>query len=189
MAHRPEGGDEQVNVLRAPARLREGKQRQNQQRRADVENEVTPAAQNPRILFRHSRCHGRMVCGGEKAVTCCMSRWLDFPDSDEKSTLHSVTWRLHARVCVFANANLTCIAAPVTTARPRRTVSATSSVACRTLFIVFARKTSSNVLGTAMGLHRRPSDHRRLGRDAARSSIIPTPGSSSSIPAPPLSRS
>ena len=47
VAHRAKGSDENVNVLRAPARLRESEEWENQERRADVEKEVAPTAQNP----------------------------------------------------------------------------------------------------------------------------------------------
>ena len=94
MAHRAEGGDKKVNVLCAPARLREREQRQNQQRRADVENQVAPTAQNPWILFRYSCWYGRYSLrpGKSSNVLHVAGDWI-FPDSDEKSTLHSAVRR------------------------------------------------------------------------------------------------
>src|SRR5437870_167799 len=56
MAHRAEGGDEKVDVLWAPARLREREHRQNEQRRADVKNQVAPTVQDPKVRAR--------PCGG-----------------------------------------------------------------------------------------------------------------------------
>src|SRR6266566_10012842 len=52
MSHRAEGGDEKINVLCAPTRLREREHRQNEQRRADVKNEVAPAIQDPKVRAR-----------------------------------------------------------------------------------------------------------------------------------------
>ena len=52
MSHRAESGDEKVNVLWAPARLREREHRQNEQRRADVKNQVAPTVQDPKVRAR-----------------------------------------------------------------------------------------------------------------------------------------
>ena len=52
MPHRAEGGDEKVNVLWAPTRLREREHRQNEERRADVKNQVAPAIQDPKVRAR-----------------------------------------------------------------------------------------------------------------------------------------
>src|SRR2546423_11323672 len=52
MSHRAESGDEKVNVLWAPARLREREHRQNEQRRADVKNQVAPTIQDPKVRPR-----------------------------------------------------------------------------------------------------------------------------------------
>ena len=49
MSHRAKSGDEKINVLCAPARLREREHRQNEQRRADVKYQVAPAIQNPKV--------------------------------------------------------------------------------------------------------------------------------------------
>src|ERR1700720_1663543 len=49
MSHRAESGDEKVNVLWAPARLREREHGQNEQWRADVKNQVAPAVQDPKV--------------------------------------------------------------------------------------------------------------------------------------------
>src|SRR5438132_6592458 len=53
MAHCAGSGDEKIDFLRAPARLRQGEERNNQQRCSDVENQVAPAIQNPDIALRH----------------------------------------------------------------------------------------------------------------------------------------
>jgi len=42
VSHGAKRSDENVNVLRAPARLRQSEHRQEQKRRADVENEIAP---------------------------------------------------------------------------------------------------------------------------------------------------
>src|SRR5205807_9435737 len=52
MSHRAESGDEKVNVLWAPARLREREHRQNEERRADVKNQVAPTIQDPKVRAR-----------------------------------------------------------------------------------------------------------------------------------------
>src|SRR5437870_11772905 len=52
MSHRAESGDEKVNVLWAPARLREREHRQNEQRRGDVQNQVAPTIQDPKVRAR-----------------------------------------------------------------------------------------------------------------------------------------
>jgi low affinity Fe/Cu permease len=52
MPHRTEGGDEKVNVLWAPTRLREREHRQNEERRADVKNQIAPAIQDPKAWAR-----------------------------------------------------------------------------------------------------------------------------------------
>src|ERR1700736_354550 len=44
--------DRKIDVLGAPTSLGQSEKRQKKQRRADVENEVTPAAQDPQIAFR-----------------------------------------------------------------------------------------------------------------------------------------
>ncbi len=56
MSHRAESGDEKVDVLWAPARLREREHRQNEERRADVKNQVAPTIQDPKVRAR--------PCGG-----------------------------------------------------------------------------------------------------------------------------
>ena len=61
MAHRTESGDKQVNVLCAPARLRESENRKQEQRCSDVEDEITPAIEYPKVRprARHRQCrHG-----------------------------------------------------------------------------------------------------------------------------------
>ena len=50
MAHGAKGRDEKINVLRAPTHLRHGKDRQEEQRRADVKDQVPPAVQDPQAL-------------------------------------------------------------------------------------------------------------------------------------------
>src|SRR5439155_27296876 len=52
MSHRAEGGDEKVDVLWAPARLREREHRQNEQRCGNVQNQVAPTVQNPKVRAR-----------------------------------------------------------------------------------------------------------------------------------------
>jgi low affinity Fe/Cu permease len=52
MSHRAEGGDEKVDVLWAPTRLREREHRQNEERRADVKNQVAPTIQDPKVRAR-----------------------------------------------------------------------------------------------------------------------------------------
>src|SRR6266480_3400446 len=42
MSHRAKRRDEEINVLRTPARLGKRENRKQEQRRADVENQVTP---------------------------------------------------------------------------------------------------------------------------------------------------
>jgi hypothetical protein len=67
MTHRAKRGDENVNVLRTPARLGESKHRHEQERRADVKDQVAPAAQDPEIAFRRTRRDGRDSLGtGER---------------------------------------------------------------------------------------------------------------------------
>src|SRR5438552_17828265 len=55
MAHCAESGDEKIDFLRTPACLRQGEERNNQQRCSDVENQVAPAVENPDIALRHQR--------------------------------------------------------------------------------------------------------------------------------------
>src|ERR1051326_3372308 len=52
MTHRSESADKKENVLRAPARLRGSKDRDEQHRRSNEEKQVSPAIQNPRRRFR-----------------------------------------------------------------------------------------------------------------------------------------
>ena len=52
MSHRAERGDEKVDVLWAPARLREREHRQNEEWRADVKNQVAPTIQDPKVRAR-----------------------------------------------------------------------------------------------------------------------------------------
>ena len=59
VSHRAERGHEKINVLCAPARLREREHRHEQQRRPDVENEIAPTIQNPQIPSRNRRRNGR----------------------------------------------------------------------------------------------------------------------------------
>src|SRR6266436_1641346 len=56
MSHRAERGDEKVDVLWTPARLRDREHRQNEQRRGNVENQVAPTIQDPKVRAR--------PCGG-----------------------------------------------------------------------------------------------------------------------------
>src|SRR5207253_10547909 len=46
--------DKKVNVLRPPPGLRQSEKRQDKNRRADVQNQVTPAAQDPQVPFRNA---------------------------------------------------------------------------------------------------------------------------------------
>ena len=74
MSHCAECSDEQIDFLRAPARLGQGKGRNEQQRRADIENQVAPA--NPESTSCASGAvagAAGTVCGRENAVTCCMN--------------------------------------------------------------------------------------------------------------------
>src|SRR4029077_20637441 len=59
MSHRAECGHENVNVLRAPARLGESKHWHQQERRRDVQDQVARTVQNPEGGFRHSRLNCR----------------------------------------------------------------------------------------------------------------------------------
>src|SRR5438045_2088150 len=56
MPHGPESGDKKIDVLGTPARLRQGEYRQDQQRRTNIKQQVTPAIQDPKIRTR--------PCGG-----------------------------------------------------------------------------------------------------------------------------
>ncbi len=56
MSHRAERGDEKVDILWTPARLRDREHRQNEQRRGNVENQVAPTIQDPKVRAR--------PCGG-----------------------------------------------------------------------------------------------------------------------------
>src|SRR5204862_2088662 len=56
MPHGPESGDKKIDVLGTPARLRQGEYRQDQQRRTNIKQQVTPAIQDPKIRMR--------PCGG-----------------------------------------------------------------------------------------------------------------------------
>ena len=59
VTHRAKSSDKKINVFRPPTRLRQDEHRDKQQRRADVENQVAPAIQNPQILSRHRSRNGR----------------------------------------------------------------------------------------------------------------------------------
>ena len=52
VAHCAKCGHENVNVLRAPARLRQQEHRHEKKRRPDVKNQVAPTVENPQRLFR-----------------------------------------------------------------------------------------------------------------------------------------
>src|SRR5262245_30078710 len=52
MTHGAEGGDEKIDVLGAPTRLRKREHRQDQQRRADIKNQVAPTVQDPKVRPR-----------------------------------------------------------------------------------------------------------------------------------------
>src|SRR5438046_3792573 len=59
VAHCAKRGDKNVNVLCAPARLRQQEHRHQKKRRPDVKNQVAPAVENPQCLFRCSFRHSR----------------------------------------------------------------------------------------------------------------------------------
>ena len=61
MAHRAEGGDKKVNILRAPSPLSDRKQRNQQHRRPDKEQQVPPPIENPQRLWSRRRCHSAAV--------------------------------------------------------------------------------------------------------------------------------
>src|SRR4029077_9475127 len=67
MAHRAEGSDKKINVLRAPTRLRQNEDRQDHKRSADVENQVAPTVQNPQVgLSRDGRRSRDSLRGRER---------------------------------------------------------------------------------------------------------------------------
>src|SRR6266487_6069711 len=53
MPHCAESGDEKINFLRTPARLRQREERNDQQRCPNIKNQVAPAVENPDIPLRH----------------------------------------------------------------------------------------------------------------------------------------
>src|SRR5437868_4838063 len=59
MAHRTERSHEKINVLGAPARLREREHGKKQKRRAYVKDQVAPTAQDPEILAGRLDRNGR----------------------------------------------------------------------------------------------------------------------------------
>src|SRR5205814_5700449 len=54
MSHRAKGGDEEINIIRAPDALCRYEHRYQQQRCADVKDQVPPTVENPHV--RLSRC-------------------------------------------------------------------------------------------------------------------------------------
>src|SRR6267143_1510728 len=55
VAHCAKCSDEKINVLRTPTRLCEQENRQNHQRRADVQDQVAPTVQNPQARLSRDR--------------------------------------------------------------------------------------------------------------------------------------
>jgi hypothetical protein len=72
VAHSPEGGHEKVNVLRAPAHLRERKQWDQECRGADVKKQIAPAIEDPQVFLEAGVGTAGTVCGREKALTSCI---------------------------------------------------------------------------------------------------------------------
>ena len=64
---RAERGHKNVNVLRAEAGLSKGEERHEQKRRADVENQVAPAVEDPQTSPRRRRRNGRDGLGSRKS--------------------------------------------------------------------------------------------------------------------------
>jgi hypothetical protein len=67
VTHGAKSGDEDVNVLRAPAHLCERKERNQEDGRANIENKVTPTIEDPDTFRRHSGWHRRDRLGSRKS--------------------------------------------------------------------------------------------------------------------------
>src|SRR6185437_10807116 len=59
MSHRAKGGDEKINILRAPETLCTDENRDQQQRCADVKNQVPPTVENPQARPATGSCRPR----------------------------------------------------------------------------------------------------------------------------------
>ena len=93
MPHRAERGHEHVNVLRAPTRLRQSKNRHEQQRRADIQNQVAPTVQDPEVPFRHTHWHRRYSLGtGKRADVLHRTRAHRLPQLRQKINVARNRW-------------------------------------------------------------------------------------------------
>src|SRR5437588_2587601 len=91
MTHRAERGDEEINVLRFPARLGRDENRDDQQRGADVKDEVAPTIENPRVGRPGSCWHSRDSLGIRKCGDA-LHVWFwrrEFSSVHEKNQLRS----------------------------------------------------------------------------------------------------
>src|SRR5882724_4996445 len=145
MSHRAESGDEKVDVLRAPTRLREREYRQNEERRADVKNQVPPTLRNPkgRARPRGGNCrNGKWPRKGGDALH--VEKRANYSLDAEKINVRRTLTRLGRRANVVAAAMKRGTMPLNNSEKPRE-----RDVFCRAQdsFRHFARK-SSEVLGS-----------------------------------------
>ena len=103
MAHRAERGHEKINFLRAPTRLRNTEERNQQNRRADIKDEIAPTVQDPKIAFGKNRRDRRDGLRTRKCGDVLHGRrGLYFPQIGGK--INPGLIRFHRKIDIFLHA-------------------------------------------------------------------------------------